>query len=264
MKIRKLTSEEIDFSISMSEFAFQLELTEEQRSIRKEMIDPEDTWVIEENELIISKVTVLPFKTYIQGQEFKMGAVSGVVTWPEHRRGGLVKTLLKKSLEEMKKKGQTISYLFPFSIPFYRKYGWELFTDRKKVTVKKDQFPDFQRGLGSIRRVKPEVHLLNSIYHRFALNFNGMLVRDKNWWEKRLFPNMKGQCAVYFDQQGEAQGYIAYDVKQRKMIVYELTYLTTEAWKSLWHFISNHDSMVETVEYSTSAHDPALFLLITH
>ncbi|WP_161568251.1 GNAT family N-acetyltransferase [Anaerobacillus alkaliphilus] len=261
MNIRKLSKDEMDYSISMSEFAFQLELTDEQRQQRKDMMNPEETWVAVENDEIISKVTTLPFKTYIQGKEFLMGGVSGVVTWPENRRGGLVKTLLKKSLEEMKEKEQTISFLFPFSIPFYRKYGWELFTDKKLVTVKKDQFPRFPKRTGTIRRVSKDYELLSSIYEKFAPRFNGMLVRDKKWWNGRLFANMKGQMAVYYDEQGEAQGYLAYDVKHRVMKVHELVYLNTDAWKSLWHFISDHDSMIETVEYKTSANDPALFFI---
>ncbi len=261
MKIRKLLKEEVDYSISMSEFAFQLELTDEQRQLRREMIVPDETWVVEENGEISSKVTILPFKTYIQGEEFAMGGISGVVTWPEQRRGGLVKTLLKKSLEEMREKGQTISFLFPFSIPFYRKFGWELFADKKHVTVKKEQLPRFPKRSGSIRRVSKDYELLSSIYEKFAPNYNGMLVRDEKWWTKRLIPNMKGQQAVYFDNAGEAQGYIFYDVKQRNMKIYELIYLTADAWKSLWHFISDHDSMVEKVEYTTSASDPTLFFL---
>ena len=259
MNIRKLKQEEIDLSISMSEFAFQLELTEEQRKSRREMINPEDTFVVVDHEKIVSKLTVLPFKTFIQGKEFAMGGVSGVVTWPEYRRSGLVKQLLRKGLEEMKEKGQTISFLFPFSIPFYRKYGWELFADKKMVTVKKAQLPRFQANIGCIRRVEKNYKLLDDMYQRFAMQFNGMLVRDKRWWQERLFPNIKGQLAIYYDEQGEAQGYLVYDVKNRTMKIQELIFLTTEAWRSLWTFISNHDSMVETVEYTTFGNDPALF-----
>ncbi|OIJ14129.1 hypothetical protein BKP35_07985 [Anaerobacillus arseniciselenatis] len=261
MNIRKLKQEEIDLSISMSEFAFQLKLSEEQRQKRKETIDPSNTIVATENEKIISKVTILPFETTIQGKTFSMGGVSGVVTWPEYRRNGLVKTLLKRSLEEMKDNGQTISFLFPFSISFYRKYGWEIFADKKRVTLTKAQIPRFETQKGSIERVAPNFELLNSMYQRFALEFNGMLLRDKKWWEDRIFANLKGQIAVYYDEQNEAQGYIEYDVKERKMKISELVYLTTAAWKQLWNFISNHDSMADTVEYTTFSKDPALFFI---
>ena len=261
MKIRKLKQEEVDYSISMSEFAFQFKLTEERRQKRKEEIDPSNTIVATENEKIISKVTILPLETTIQEKTFSMGGVSGVVTWPEYRRSGLVKTLLKKSLEEMKENGQTISFLFPFSIPFYRKYGWEIFADKKLVTLTKAQIPRFKTQKGSIERISPNFELLNDIYQRFALEFNGMLVRDEKWWKERIFDNLKGQIAVYYDEQNEAQGYIEYDVKERKMKITELVYLTTAAWKQLWNFISNHDSMADSVEYRTFGKDPALFFM---
>lgn len=261
MNIRKLKKTEIDFSIKMSEFAFQLELSDEKRELRRTLIDPENTWVMEENDEIISKVTVLPFKTYIQGKEFSMGGVSGVVTWPEARRGGLVKTLLKKSLEEMKEKGQMISFLFPFSIPFYRKYGWEVFADKKQITMKREQLPQFKREKGYVRRVENNYDLLNKIYIQYASTFNGTLVRDKKWWEKMLFLNRKGQTAVYYTEEGEPTGYICYDIKERTMNIYELTYLCRDGWQSLWHFISNHDSMIDTIKYTTFANDQALFFM---
>ena len=62
-----------------------------------------------------------------------MGGIAGVATWPENRRQGHVSTLLKHALQEMKSKGQTLSFLHPFSIPFYRKFGWELYAEYKNT-----------------------------------------------------------------------------------------------------------------------------------
>lgn len=261
MNIRNLKKDEIDLSIKMSEFAFQYELTKEQRTSRVELINPEETWVITEQEKIASKMTVLPLYTYINGKKISMGGVSGVVTWPEYRRQGHVKALLQKGLSEMKKSGQIISYLFPFSIPFYRMYGWELFADRKIATVKIKQIPSFKPCSGIIRRIGQDSSVLNPIYERFALKMNGMLVRDANWWEDRIFKNVKGQIAVYKSENGDDEGYLIYDCKDRKMKVSEFVYLSKNAWRELWAFIANHDSMVDTVEFKTFSDDPTLYFL---
>lgn len=62
-----------------------------------------------------------------------MGGIAGVATWPENRRGGLVSKLLSKALARMNEEGQVLSCLHPFSVPFYRKFGWELYTDYKNI-----------------------------------------------------------------------------------------------------------------------------------
>lgn len=259
--IRKLKKEEIDLSISMSEFAFQLDLSEDDWTNRRNAMNPDDTLVVDEDGTIISKLTTLPLTTYINGKKFAMGGVSGVATWPEHRRNGLVKALLKKGLVEMKEKRQSISFLFPFSIPFYRKYGWELFCDKKVVTLTKEQLPSIKNSTGSVRRIGKEFDILDPIYQCFASQYNGMLVRDKAWWDIRIFKQVKGHIAVYTNNNGENEGYIIYEVKQNKMKIQELIYLTNDAWRSLWNFISNHDSMLDSVELTIYPNDPSMFFL---
>lgn len=255
MNIRKLKSEEVTTSIELSEFAFQLELTEEERIKRKEMIHPEETFVVTIDDHIAAKMTILPLRTIIQGKEVPMGGVSGVATWPEYRRGGLVKKLLQKGLEEMKENGQVVSYLFPFSIPFYRKYGWELFCDRKFLTIKIEQLPKITTTTGSIFRIKKDPSKLIPIYDSFAQHMNGMLTRDEVWWKERILRTLKGQIAVYKNDRNEEVGYIIYQVKNRTMKIIELVHLSKEAWNGIWKFISNHDSMIDKVELTTFAAD---------
>src|SRR5699024_11337253 len=78
------------------------------------------------------KLHVILLEVFIQGTRFCMGGISSVATWPEYRRQGVAKKLLKKSLSDMKEKGDVVSLLHPFNVGFYRKYGWELAFNRKK------------------------------------------------------------------------------------------------------------------------------------
>ena len=262
MKIRKLLSEEIDFSIQMSEFAFQYELSSEERIERREMVKPENTWVIEENGEILSKSTTIPLYTYIFGEKIPMGGVSGVVTWPEHRRSGLVKKLLHHSLEEMRKEGQILSFLYPFSIPFYRKMGWELFAEQQRITLTKEQLPSRKtEPRGKVRRVENDYNLIDSVYQTWAKRYLGTLVRDKDWWTTSIFKRKKGRLAVHYNQSNQPTGYIIYQVKDNTMTIKEIIWLDPDAREGLFSFISNHDSMVEKVIWNTVPHSGMPFLL---
>ncbi|MBU9710334.1 GNAT family N-acetyltransferase [Evansella tamaricis] len=261
MKIRKLTEGEMDLSIRMSEFAFQYELTDEEREERKGWLKPDQTLVVEEDGQIVSKATVLPLQTYFLGKSIAMGGVSGVVTWPENRRSGLVKTLLLECLKNMKSNGQVLSYLYPFSIPFYRKMGWELFADQQTLTLTREQLPSRKQTDGYIKRIEKNHILVDSIYQIWAKQFNGTLVRDADWWTNSTFKRKKGEVAVYYSKDHEARGYVFYQVKSRKMTVHELIWLDPESRDGLWTFISNHDSMLEKLEVTTTPAGTVPFLL---
>ena len=79
-----------------------------------------------DDDILVSQVAVYPMKVRIFNKTFEMGGVTGVGTYPEYSNKGLMHQLLCKALEDMRGKGQYISYLFPYAIPYYRNKGWEL------------------------------------------------------------------------------------------------------------------------------------------
>ncbi|MCE7791657.1 GNAT family N-acetyltransferase [Salipaludibacillus sp. CUR1] len=261
MTIRKLKQSEIEYSIRMSEFAFQYYMTDEERQERLETVNPDETWVIEENGEIISKASIIPLEVYINGKAFNMGGVSGVVTWPEHRRGGLVSRLMNHCLKEMKQNGQTISFLYPFSIPFYRKYGWELFADSALLTLTREQLPNCQPCRGYVRRIDKDPALVGAVYETWASQYSGALRRSEKWWKQSVFKRKKGTVAAYYNESGHITGYLIYEMKERKMTIHELIWLDADTRRGLWNFISNHDSMADSISIKTAAHGRLPFLL---
>ncbi|WP_209125506.1 enhanced intracellular survival protein Eis [Alkalihalobacillus sp. BA299] len=246
MEFRKLTNSDMEDSIKLSQFAFQYTLNDEERLHRLNVMRPEDSIGVYSDGELLAKLTTLPFLVQINDVDFKMGGVSGVATYPEYRRNGLVKKLLQLELKEMKDKEQSLSYLYPFSVPFYRKYGWELIVDYQKLTLTREQLPRFQHVNGSIKKITEDsIGTLNDIYTKYARNYNGMLKRDENWWRDWVLYRKKGRMVVYYTENSEPKGYIIYEAKERKMTVKEFIALDDESRKGIWNFISNHDSMAD-------------------
>src|SRR5690625_4225879 len=190
-----------------------------------------------------------------------MGGIASVATWPEYRRQGMIKKLLFHALQEMKKNGQTISFLSPFSIPFYRKYGWELaFTD-KKYEIPIGHFKREWEAQGYVRRIKQDIPLLHDIYTTYAKGLSGMLTRDEKWWEQRVLTDSSSHIAVAYNEAGEAEGYLIYKVKERIFTVIEMAYTSLNGWKLLLEFIANHDSMVKNVKMIVPENDQLTLLL---
>ncbi|WP_284644325.1 GNAT family N-acetyltransferase [Paenibacillus silviterrae] len=260
MNIRQLTSEELPDSLALSEFAFQMEFTPEQRERRLATAKPEQIWGSFLGDQLAAKLHLLELQTWIQGKVYAMGGVAGVASWPEHRRGGLVSGLLDNALKVMKEKGQTVSFLHPFQFAFYRKFGWETYCEYKKYEIETELLPKLAPQPGRIERVDGQIELLNRIYDAYASRYNGTLVRDEEWWRDRVLAK-KGTTAVYYDPSGQPTGYVYYHVKDKVCTVHELVSLHHGARLALWRFLGNHDSMITKLVVQAPAGDQLAFLL---
>jgi predicted acetyltransferase len=255
--IRTLTESDLPDSNALIDFAFRREIVTDEPLVDAK---PEHIWGFYEDGQLSSTIIIIPLEVFIHGQVHPMGLIAGVASWPEYRKNGRIGKLLVNGLSVMRANGQTISYLVPFSFPFYRKYGWEMIDDYKWYSLKKACLPDW-RGKGSIKRIKPNAPLLNGIYEQYALRFNGMLKRSEERWARSIFKRKKGHIAVYSNESGEPRGYLIYEPVGQEMRVHELVYLDEDAQRGLWHFIRKHESMFETVTFSAPSDDRFPFLI---
>ncbi|MBX4149048.1 GNAT family N-acetyltransferase [Paenibacillus lautus] len=246
MELRQLRTDEFEISTKLSEYAFQYTLTPEQRESNQKHFKPERFWGIFDGEELQAKLTIIPLQVYVHGNKFEMGGIAGVATWPENRRQGHVSTLLKHALQEMKSKGQTLSFLHPFSIPFYRKFGWELYAEYKKYTIPVSKFPRKVEVPGRIVRGVTDIPTLDGMYQAYASCYNGTLVRDEAWWTRSVLQG-DNHSVVYYSAEGKPTGYALYELKDKDLVCDEFVYLNEEARSALWTFFGNHDSRIEQV-----------------
>jgi predicted acetyltransferase len=262
VKVVQLREDQFRDAIRLSEYAFQYKVPEDQMEQRIENLkNRHRVFGILDGQTLASKLHLIPFDIYMGTVTMKMGGVAGVATYPEYRRRGHVKELLLHALRHMKDNGYPVSMLHPFSVPFYRKYGWELFLNRLKCSLSKADLVMHRHVPGQIRRFTKQSHNcdVEKVYEQFAKRYLGMLVRDKEWWLQAVYHDLF--AAVYYDEQNEPQGYILYEVKDSRMTVEEFIALNGEARSGLWNFICQHDSMIKELEITTHERDPLLFSL---
>ncbi|WP_029268487.1 GNAT family N-acetyltransferase [Virgibacillus alimentarius] len=246
-QIRQLTKADYGDIFALSQFAFQYELSEAALAKKEEEANRHAIWGWMVDEQLAAKMHIVPLSCYIHEREFAMGGISSVATWPEHRRKGLVKDLLYHGLEQMKKNGQTLSFLHPFSVPFYRKFGWELTFTEKHYSIPIEKLRGSWNPAGYVRRIHRDIPLLHKIYSSYAKKFSGTLIRDEKWWEQRVLKDDQ-HIAVAYNEKNHAEGYVIYRVKNNTFSVSEIAYTSINGWKLLLQFITNHDSMVEKID----------------
>jgi predicted acetyltransferase len=257
--IRPIEHDKIEESLRLSQFAFQYELSEADLQERIAKFKPGQSWGYYIEDQLAAKLFILKLQTWINGRSFDMGGIASVATWPEFRRHGMVKKLLIHALKTMKEAGQTVSFLHPFEFPFYRKFGWETYTELKKYEIPKELIVNQFTSSGQMKRTN-DWQLLDKLYQAYAQQFNGTLIRDDEWW-KRSVIQKSSTTAIYYNEAGVAKGYIQYKVKNKEMNVDELVFLDESARKGLWKFIADHDSMMDKVVLKAPVDDQLAYIL---
>ena len=207
---------------------------------------------------LISQVAVYPMKVRIFNKTYNMGGLTGVGTYPEYSNQGLMHKLLYQSLKNMKEKKQSISFLYPYSIPYYRRKGWEIVSDKITYEIKDYQLPKNKQVSGEVERVDVESE---KAYNRFAYQTHGALIRDDLAWnEYWLWDSDDLMAAIYYNDKNEPDGYVLYWIKDEVFHIKDMIFINEEARTGLWNFISAHFSMINKVIGDTYTDEPLAFL----
>ena len=215
-----------------------------------------------DGERLASQFAVYPLKMNVHGTIYNIGFVTSVATYPEYTGLGLMSKLMRRSLEEMRKKGESLAILYPFSIPLYRHRGWEIISDKMTFRIKDSQLPKHLESEGYVRRVETESPELKRLHNTFAAQTHGCLLRnDLAWKEYWRWDVEDTSVAVYYNAQGQATGYMVYLLRENVMHIKEMIHLDQDAWRGLWKYISAHESMVEEVVGNNYSNEPLAFWL---
>ncbi|PKU52115.1 GNAT family N-acetyltransferase [Lysinibacillus fusiformis] len=210
---------------------------------------------------IVGQLLILPLNMTVHGVPYKMGGIGFVATYPEYRQQGIIKRLMIEALQKMRDNGQTISVLAPFSVSFYRHFGWELFFEKLHYTIPQAQFPSFGKQLDIVKRmsfewVEPELFKEIKDFHNImAILQNGGMVRDDAWWKRIERRSPDSHFAAYF-QADKIEGYIRYTIQQGTFVIQDFIVANYLAEQAIWRYITSHAASVDQITGVTSNHYP--------
>ena len=79
------------------------------------------------------------------GVRYPMAGIGYVASYPEYRGEGGISAIMKEMLADLAKQKVALSYLAPFSYPFYRQYGYEQTFEQAEYTIKTEDWPRVKR-----------------------------------------------------------------------------------------------------------------------
>lgn len=261
--IRDLTTDDLDQYNALLRYAFQV--TEQQlmragwrdddiKQSKFPILERADILGCYDGDQLVSQFAVYPLQMNIHGEIYPIGYITSVTTYPEYSGRGIMRRLMHRSLVRMREKGQSLALLFPYSIPLYRKFGWEIISNKISYKVKDSQIvPKREREApGYVRRVDWNNNDFMNLHMRFALVTHGCLFRNSSAWEEYWrWDEDDTNVAVYYSTEDRPLGYMVYLIKEDVMYIKEMIYLNREAKKGLWEYISAHYSMIDEVRGNT-------------
>lgn len=271
LETRHLTTDDVEQYNALLRYAFQI--TEHELSLcgwRDDEIKQSKFPILEradvlgcfDREKLVSQVAVYPLKMNVYHAVYEVGFVTSVCTYPEYTGNGIMKRLILQSLEHMRHRKQSLALLFPYSIPLYRKMGWEIISNKITYVVKDRQIPAQASAQGYVRRVEWENEDFRHLHAQFASTTHGCLFRNTLAWEEYWrWDEDDTVVAIYYDVNGKPCGYMVYLIKDDIMHIKEMIYLTHEAQEGLWAYIRAHDSMIDEVRGSSYTSEPIAFEL---
>ena len=271
LQMRRLTTDDTAQYNALLRYAFQVTDSElaslgwnqkDMERSKKPVLKKTESFGFFDGDKLASQISIYPMRVNIFGEMYKMGGVTGVATYPEYMGRGLMSRLIRQALDNMRDNNQCVSMLVPYMIPYYRKKGWEIVSDKMTYTIKDTQLPKRRKVSGMVERVDIESEDIRTVHDAFTCMRHGALKRNELEWEEYWrWEADDVLVAVYYGEDGEPAGYLVYYIANDVFKIKELVYINQEARHGLWNYISAHYTMIEKVVGTNYTNEPMAFLL---
>lgn len=181
--------------------------------------DPANIWAAftEEGEMT-SVMGVAPYQAYFDGSKVPMAGIAEVGTLPMYRRTGGIRAIFGQVLPHLHEQKVPISFLYPFSEAFYRKFGYERSAQNRQWLLDLKALPEFDYSpYGEIKlcRTPEDQEQAKEAYEIFASRHNLCISREAYDWGAFAgtdpFKNTK-YLYSFVRHDGQCAGYIVFQV----------------------------------------------------
>lgn len=143
-----------------------------------------------DGDAIVGGAGAIPFRLTTPGGEAGCGGVTVVGVLPTHRRRGVLTSLMRAQLEDIRERGEPLTALWASEEAIYRRFGYgmaalgtELTLPRPYHVLRTPPADGFRVRLVSFEEAKA---LVPPLYERVRRTTPGMYARSDTWWETRL------------------------------------------------------------------------------
>lgn len=206
--------------------------------------------IFEEGHLV-SQVLVPVYEYQVGNRIIKSTGIAGVASYPEVRGKGYVNQIFVDVLNWEKENDVILSFLHPFSYPFYAQFGYEHIYSNLEITWDTSCFPAGTKTDCLMKRMTYEdaYPYLDELYHADK-NFKRFGMKRPKWRFDENYGKDKGSdIAVCFDQTGKAMAYVIYHRKHDILTIQEMVTSDLTGLLTIARFIKGHGMSFDKIVY---------------
>lgn len=162
---------------------------------------PDNTLCLTQDGELLSVLQMIPYPVSLRGRTVTMDTLTGVATAPEHKLRGHARRLMAESLQDMARRGQGFTFLYPFDHVFYTRLGWVTVSEQLDYLRPLAELPEaLPTGYEAVFSAEPDIQILSALYDGFMAGRNLHVLREERHWRKRLgeLRSLNGQCVLLY------------------------------------------------------------------
>ncbi len=197
------------------------------------------------------------------GERVPLAGVTAVGVVPEARGTGVGSAMLRAALEELHGQGIPLAALYPATLPYYQRGGFERAGQRLTYELPIDAIDVRDRKLDLLPFDAGDYAEIYGAYERRARRSTGNLDRPAWMWRHRLEPRDRQPLRYRVARDGRTEGYIVFTQGSRNdpLTIVDVCALTPAAGRRLLTLLAGYRSMVEKIVWSGGPLDPFLYLI---
>ena len=160
---------------------------------------------------VVATAQAHPLQQWFGGLPMKTAGVASVAIDPLHRGTGLGAEIMRRLLEEARAAGNVFATLYPSTVPFYRRLGFEYGGVQTTYSVPLAALPSNRPRPGAVVEMPEDPDLLKASLRRLAQRENGVTEGlEEDWWHFRVFDRVHIDAAAVMTPEEIPDGYATY------------------------------------------------------
>lgn len=258
--IRTATPETVRAFLAPAMAAFGEELTDAEFDDWRRTIEPDRLIAAFEGDSAIASAGACTFRLTVPGGDVGAAGVTAVGVEPGHRRQGILRSLMRHQLDDVRGRGEPVAVLWASESAIYQRFGYGLGTLNGTFEIDRSRTTWLQPGQPAGRmRLVDEAEALATfppVYERLRSVTPGFLTRTEDWWRwgtlrdaEHMRRGAGPKFRYLYEVDGAAEGYAIYRVKtdwddrgpRGQVLVLEAIALTPRAERAVWGFLFGVD-----------------------
>jgi predicted acetyltransferase len=222
-EIRTIAEDELEAFRRCQSYAFGNEFNPEHLEGARKIFEFDRNLAALEGDLIVGTAGIFSFQMSVPGERsIPTAGVTMVSVRPTHRRRGVVTGVMRRQLEQVRERGESVAILWASESSIYGRFGYGMATQMEIVRVPRvwaNLRNDLPTPSGTVRTLSVEEakESLPALHERLRLGVPCAIGRAEKWWEIRIFRDLPewrdghtSNFYVVYEEDGVAQGFVRY------------------------------------------------------